>query len=349
MATDFLQAILGGFFGFSLGTIFHEFGHVLCARAASLQVARCVIGHGPRLLHWRQGGTDFEIHLWPNGGATQVYGDLRWKRYAEIALALGGVLGNLAAIGTIIALGAYCHLPAGTGLVAVLVQLFTVVISLYPHRGRMRGGEFDSDGLRLWKVFRHWNDAFSPYGGSIYLAGLRRYDPSTEDTAIDSPLAPVLFRWQAYVGRTADPVTRHRVERTLDDLLRNPAASKAERLMALDMLITDGLLAQPRSATEALLAWSAQALALDGTNETVLESRAAVLIEAGQHQEGKAILERLSPAQGDFAAALRRIFLARAEHGLGNGAAEAAAEVKTMAGAGHLGADVVARLRRLFR
>jgi hypothetical protein len=314
-----------------------------------LHVLRCVIGRGPLLLRWSQGGTDFEIHAWAFSGVTYTYPFLHRQTAAEIALAIGGVLGNLAAVAVIIALGAFCRLPAGIGVVMIFVQLVLVLANLYPVRFRTRGMELDSDGLRLWKLLRRRNDEPNPYG-AYYLASLRRYDPLIDDAAVNSPLAPALLYWQTNTNRTTDPVTRRRVEHTLDDLLKDPTASKAERLLALDMLVTDGLLAQPRSTAEDLLAWSGQALELDDTNETVLESRAGVLIEAGQYREGKIILDRLAPAQGDFADALRRIFLARAEYELGNSAAarELVAQVIAMANAGRLSSDIIIRLNSVI-
>ena len=57
--------------------------------------------------------------------------------------------------------------------------------------------------------------------------------------------------------------------------------------------------------------------------KTLIASRGAVLIELGRYHEGKALLETVAFAEGAPLAdsLLNRIFLARAEHALGNAAA----------------------------
>ena len=86
--------------------------------------------------------------------------------------------------------------------------------------------------------------------------------------------------------------------------------------------------------------WSQRALRLGPKVKTLIASRGAVLIELGRHREGKALLETVAFADGVSLAdsLLNRIFLARAEHALGNAAA-----------AGRLLAEARAIARASFR
>jgi hypothetical protein len=74
--------------------------------------------------------------------------------------------------------------------------------------------------------------------------------------------------------------------------------------------------------------------------KTLIASRGAVLIELGRYHEGKALLETVAFAEAATLAdsLLNRIFLARAEHALGNAAA-----------AGRLLAEARAIARSSFR
>ena len=101
--------------------------------------------------------------------------------------------------------------------------------------------------------------------------------------------------------------------------------SAQEEMLVLDKLVTDGLLfADPALHTE-LDQWSLRALQLGPEIRTLVGSRGAVLVETGRYEEGKALLETVAFADdaAPFDALISRIFLARAEHALGNGVAAA--------------------------
>jgi predicted Zn-dependent protease len=102
-----------------------------------------------------------------------------------------------------------------------------------------------------------------------------------------------------------------------------------EEMHTLDCLVTGGLLVahgaivmDPVLRPELDL-WSQRALRLGPKVKTLIASRGAVLIELGRYHEGKALLETVAFAEGAplTDSLLNRIFLARAEHALGNAAA----------------------------
>src|SRR5262249_17722142 len=99
-----------------------------------------------------------------------------------------------------------------------------------------------------------------------------------------------------------------------------------EEMLVLDALVTDGLLfADPMLLAE-MEQWSLRALQLGPEVKTLAGRRGAVLVELGRYQEGKALLEGVAFTVDteSFDVLMSSIFLARAEHALGNGAAAAA-------------------------
>jgi predicted Zn-dependent protease len=119
-------------------------------------------------------------------------------------------------------------------------------------------------------------------------------------------------------------------------------------------LVTDGLLfADPMLLAE-MEQWSLRALQLGPEVRTLVGSRGAVLIELGRYQEGKALLEGVAFTVDTepFDVLMSSIFLARAEHALGNAAAAAAlmAQVRSQtAQAGAHGPAVVSLIERIER
>lgn len=99
--------------------------------------------------------------------------------------------------------------------------------------------------------------------------------------------------------------------------------SREEKILALDALVTSGIVSGAPAAHADLDVWSQQALALGPDLPTLRGSRGAVLVELGRCEEGKALLAPLAspgwpPSIDSF---MSRAFLALAEHRLGNAAA----------------------------
>ena len=125
-------------------------------------------------------------------------------------------------------------------------------------------------------------------------------------------------------------------------------------MLVLDALVTDGLLFADPMLLTGLEQWSLRALQLGPGVRTVVGSRGAALVELGRYQEGKALLETVAFTVDaePFDALMSRIFLARAEHALGNAAAAAAlmTQVRSMtAQAGVLEPAVISLIERIER
>ena len=95
--------------------------------------------------------------------------------------------------------------------------------------------------------------------------------------------------------------------------------------------------------------WSRRALELGPQVRTLLGSRGAALVEAGRHQEGKAMLETLVFAKDatPFDRLMSRIFLARAEHALGDSAAAHSLVTEARAIGQTTGGNVIALIERI--
>ena len=114
--------------------------------------------------------------------------------------------------------------------------------------------------------------------------------------------------------------------------------SREENIVALDALVTSGLIYRDPPLRAHLDAWSQQALRLGPDIATLRGSRGAVLVELGRYEEGKVLLVPLVGAQPgkSFDAFMVSVFLAHAEHALGNVAA-----ARALAAAARENVDVV--------
>jgi hypothetical protein len=125
-------------------------------------------------------------------------------------------------------------------------------------------------------------------------------------------------------------------------------------MLVLDALVTDGLLfADPMLLAE-MEQWSLRALQLGPEVRTLVGSRGAVLVELGRYQEGKALLEGVAFTVDteSFDVLMSSIFLARAEHALGNGAAAAALMTQVRSNTAQAGANepaVISLIERIER
>ena len=54
---------------FGLVVVAHEFGHFLLAKVNGIHVIEFAVGMGPKLLHFKKGGTEYCLRLLPIGGA----------------------------------------------------------------------------------------------------------------------------------------------------------------------------------------------------------------------------------------------------------------------------------------
>jgi hypothetical protein len=328
--------------GVVVATMAHESGRLLCARIGSIPIRRMVIGCGPVLVRGCIRGARVELRLVPFGSLViGAEATSRPKRWAVALYFLGGVLGNVAVIGVVAWLSIIgvapsppdANMPSILTPVGILVtaQVFYIVISLIAPI-----------------VY-----AVSPR--------VKRYREGTTRAPIGSgSLAFVRIAGQlARRDRLINQNSRRKAWRAVRRELARGDLTPEEEMYALDSLVADGLLvadgaivADPVLRPELDL-WSQRALRLGPKVKTLIASRGAVLIELGRHHEGKALLETVAFADGAPLAdsLLNRIFLARAEHALGNAAAASRllAEARAIAKSSIRGPALTAWIGRIQR
>jgi hypothetical protein len=309
--------------GLAGGIACHEFGHMLCAVLLSLPVRLVSIGVGPLLWRGRIGETRFELHAVPLSGFVQCYPQPVIRRVSMLFFVLGGVVGNAALIGLVAAVDAADVVPhpwgGYLGLI-VLAQYYLIVMNLAPYWTTLGGMRIGTDGLQLQLLLAGpWRGPTQE--GLLYAAMLDRYGGA--DRAPPGRACARLIYQLLRSDRWTDAEARRDFQDALQRELARGALSRAETILALDALVTTGLMYRDPPLRPQLDAWSQQALRLGPDIATLRGSRGAVLVELGRHQEGKALLAPLAGAEGgeSFDAFMVSVFLARAEHALGNIAA----------------------------
>jgi hypothetical protein len=318
-----LGIIAAPFLGLVAGLACHELGHTLCALLLSLPIRLISIGIGPLLWRCRIGETYFELHAVPASGFVWCYPQPIVRKISTLIVVLGGVLGNVALIG----LAAVVAKMRGVSDLAlddlgmiILVQYAIIVLTLVPFWTTVDGVRIGTDGLQLLQV------ALGPWRGPsqvglLYAAMLEHYGggkraPSRRASArlLYQVLRPDRWTNAEARGDFEDAVQRE---------LGRGALSREETMLALDALVTSGLMFPDPSLRTHLDAWSQEALRLGPDSATLRGSRGAVLVELGRYQEGKTLLLPLVGAQSSesFDTFMSCVFLARAEHALGDATA----------------------------
>ena len=199
-----------------------------------------------------------------------------------------------------------------------------------------------SDGLQLvhlfWQPHNNWEKQ-----RKAYTAELRHYSSSGEVDPIDAPHSARIFYQVFRPDRWADEGTRREVQGALIRELDRGELRGQEEMLVLDALLTYGLVCDDPTLRPKLDEWSLRALALGPHVSTLLSTRGAVLISLGRYEEGKALLSSLPRAGDDapfdnvFDTLMNQVYLARAEHALGNKAV-----AKAFVAAAHATAKVIA-------
>ena len=305
------------FAGQVIGTLAHELGHLICAGIASIKVERIVIGGGPVLARGRIGGLAVELRRWPVSGAVWPAPDaVLPKRWLLALFLLGGVLGNIAVIGLVSwlhAAGVAPQIIDRAGPPILLVQVWIIIANLAPHHGHLNGIPVTSDGLQLLSLVSR---------RVANLALLRPYR-SSRLRLLPSKAFLRIVDQVAHPGRQIDPEIRREVWEALRRELAQGGLPADEEMLVLDCLVTDALIYADPALCSQLEAWSLRAIQLGPRVRTLIGSRGCALIEAGAYEEGKAMLAPLVSAKDTalFDGLMSRIFLARAEHALGDEAA----------------------------
>src|SRR5215471_18109104 len=304
--------------GLAIGTVAHKAARLLCARFGSIPIRRIVIGRGPVLLRGRLGDIRLEVRLVPTGMVVICAESASTpKRSAVLLYLLGGALGNIVVIGVII----WLH---RAGIAPPILHNDVGMPLLAPQAGILIFAQLMMIGAGVAEPFVY---ARSPQ--------LKPYREGTTRPPISSrSLAIVRIQYRVRLHqRLHNRDSRRKAWAAVQRELARGDLTPEEEMYALDWLITNWLMTDRLAAAGPTLAdlsfrskldeWSGRAVRLGPKVKTLVGSRGAVLVELGRYREGKALLQSLVSIKGAPLpdALLSRIYLARAEHALGNAAA----------------------------
>jgi hypothetical protein len=309
--------------GLVAGLACHEFGHMLCAALLSLPIRLISIGIGPLLWRGRIGEIQFQLRATPLSGYVWCYPQPVVRMLPSLFFLLGGVLGNVALVG-LVAVVVKAGVVSGPALdylgLIVLVQYFIIFQNLVPYWTTVDDLRVGTDGMQLLQlVAGPWRGPTQ--AGLLYAGMLDHYGRA--DRAPPRRASARLIYQMLRPGRWTDADARRDFQDAVQRELGRGALSREETILALDALVTSGLMYRDPPLRAHLDAWSQQALRLGPDIATLRGSRGAVLVELGRYQEGKALLVPLVGAQPgkSFDAFMSCVFLAHAEHAMGNAAA----------------------------
>ena len=343
---SWIEPLLWLALGLAIGIACHELGHLLGAAIGSIPIRLVAVGVGPLLWRRRFGQTWFELRLLPYSGFVSAYPvvNSRWYRWALFLL--GGVMGNVAVICLVAGLDAVGAAPAQPGAsfgLVVSVQLYLIVVNLFPSCARVGGTCMPTDGLLLLQLLRQSRDEAAQLRAA-YARALSKYSNRNSQLTMTSVSSRTLYHVACF--QLATDVNSRRDFR--DALLRELEGGdlvREEKMWVLDALVTDGLLSGDSAVRARLDAWSLQALELGPELPTLLGSRGAVLVELGCYEAGKTLLAPLAAADqaGPYDSLMSQAFLARAERALGNQAA-----ARQFANAAHTIAEAISATPRVM-
>jgi len=306
------------FLGLAVGNVVHKAGRLLCARVGSIPIRRIVIGRGPVLMRGRLGDMRLEVRLVPTGMVVICAEGARApKRSAVLLYLLGGVLANVVVIGVII----WLH---RAGVVPPILRNDAGIPMLAPQAGILIFAQLMTIGVSVADPFVYVR---SPQI-KRYREGTTRPPISTRSLAF----VRVLYRVRLH-ERLHNQDRRRKAWAAVQRELARGDLTPEEEMYALDWVITNWLMTNTLAAARPTFTdpslrrkldeWSDRAVRLGPKIKTLAGSRGAVLVELGRYREGKALLQSLVSVKGAplVDALLSRIYLARAEHALGNAAA----------------------------
>jgi hypothetical protein len=314
------------FVGYAIGVVCHELGHALCAAIGSIPVRRIQIGVGPILLRHRFREVSLELRLFPLSGFVATYPVANFRRAHWALFTLGGVLGNAAVIAVVAGLASIGAVPkqADNFLGGIIfAQAIIIAATIIPSKYTVSGNRVASDGLQILQLLWQRRDPRAE-PEALYADLLSGYSNNSGSPPPTMSLAAARVMYHLYrADRWTDEEARRDFREALLRELERGELSHEEQMLVLDALASDGLAFGDPELRSHLDAWSLRALKLGPGMIPLLSTRGAVLVELGHHEEGKALLAPIATADHiqKLDSLVSQVFLARAEHALGNAAA----------------------------
>lgn len=330
----FLVNAMSFHFFVMVGTVFHELGHAVVARAVGMRVFAVVVGMGPSLVKFRFRRVIFDLRALPFGGFTFcLHKGPRSSRPKEMMVNFAGFGANLL-LAAIVSWGA----PEGTLAIWSMdrqwepltmlfwAQIVPFVLGLRPKSVTTPAGHVPNDARNFLNSLR------SPHASTVSQA-IYCYAYECNDCIEERKFQEALEWCNRGLGEypddptllTARGATLLQMNRGLEgraDLTKALAAAELDPglscLLHNNIAYADILIEDPKLLDEADR-FSKEALEILPWNASFMGTRGAVLLALGRIEEAIELLERaMSLHEGRSSKAICACFLAMAKKKRGN-------------------------------
>ena len=276
----------------------HELGHAVAGDLVGMRIYEIKVGSGPRILAFRMSGISVEFNLLPLAGIVRAFPSFSGRRSQMILFTAGGPAASILLLIAFVVISDRIEPSEFTNAIlipALLSQLQTIFLSLWPREVQIYGRRMASDGLSILRLLI----SKEPYGTAYkagYLATIMPYAPSGSAPPVLTAQSDRLAFHLASRSRS-DGIFSDEAILALDQELAVGDTRPAEEMMVLDALVTDLLCRDFFSYRNEMDRWSKRALELNPASATLRGSRGAVLAELGRHDEALAMLANAEDGQ----------------------------------------------------
>ncbi|MEW6156442.1 MAG: site-2 protease family protein [Verrucomicrobiota bacterium] len=312
-----------------LTTFPHELAHALTARALGWRVMRIIIGTGRVVGRFEFIGFGWEWRILPLSGVTLIAPRaLRWFRTKQFMIVLAGPMTNgLMAAGTLIAarqLGwDFRPLSFSNGVeIFFLSNVIVMITNLWPHQIKSTVIPTASDGKQLIDTFlqteQHRADRHAARFAMEGLLCREKRDFAAAQSWYEQGLAiyPNHLLILNCLGINQLDLGHYEAARAtfLNLLERQPTPGLMHYLLMNNVAYADALSGNPELLDEALK-FSQQAMDGAAWQPAVVGTRGAVLVAAGQLEEGIELLQQsFRKTEDNLGKAENACLIAIAEH-----------------------------------
>ncbi|HSI63675.1 MAG TPA: site-2 protease family protein [Candidatus Saccharimonadia bacterium] len=320
-----LWTFLGGLVWLYLSLLLHECAHVVAARMVGFKPLWVRIGMGEREWCFHLLGVQWHVRAWPVGGLTlSAFGGIAGMRWRGAIYALAGPIMDVLLLVGLLSLEGFVesgrHGPPPLVLVAIFIQVTSLIVNLWPHDKRVGDVEAPSDGQQLMRYLSGAALHDLRQGNEAYCIAMRRYDPSfeLERCWMFGTEGAIMVRWdEATQFLSAGNIDAGMA--TFDALLGDPKLIGAERAYLLDAMASVAMKEGNNDVRDKALTWAREASSIAPSAPTVRGTLGAALVQTGHYAEGIEMLTPLTTPENELMdRSFSSAYLAKAWHFMGD-------------------------------